>query len=50
MVVLSPLAGLLGLTPLPPLFFGILVVVTLTYLALVQVLKRRFCAKSGWST
>jgi P-type Mg2+ transporter len=49
-VVLTPLAGLLGFAPLPPLFFGVLVVMTLTYLGLVQVLKRRFYARSGWTT
>jgi Mg2+-importing ATPase len=48
-VVLSPLAGVLGFVPLPPLFFGVLVLMTLTYLGLVQVLKRRFYAASGWS-
>jgi P-type Mg2+ transporter len=48
-VVLTPLAGLLGFAPLPPLFFAVLVVMTLTHLALVQVLKRWFYAKSGWA-
>jgi P-type Mg2+ transporter len=48
-VILAPVAGLLAFAPLPPLFFGYLVLVMLTYLGLVQVLKRRFYAKSGWS-
>jgi Mg2+-importing ATPase len=38
----TPLAGWLGLTPLPPLFFGMLVVMIVTYLALVEVVKARF--------
>jgi Mg2+-importing ATPase len=38
----SPLARLLGFTPLPPLFFLFLAISTLTYLLLVQVAKRRF--------
>jgi P-type Mg2+ transporter len=37
----SPLAGLLGFVPLPPLFFPILALFTLTYLALVELVKRR---------
>ena len=36
------------LCALPPLFFGVLVVMTVTYLGLVQVLKRRFYAASDW--
>jgi len=47
-VVVSPLGGLLGFAPLPPLFFGVLLLMTATYLALVQVLKRRFYAASDW--
>jgi P-type Mg2+ transporter len=47
-VVMSPLGGLLGFAPLPPLFFGVLVLMTATYLALVQVIKRRFYAASDW--
>jgi len=38
----TPLAGWLGLTPLPPLFFAMLVAMILTYLALVEVVKARF--------
>jgi Mg2+-importing ATPase len=37
----SPLAGPLGFVPLPPLFFLILALFTLTYLALVELVKRR---------
>jgi P-type Mg2+ transporter len=47
-VVMSPLGGLLGFAPLPPLFFGVLVLMIATYLALVQVIKRRFYAASDW--
>lgn len=47
-VVISPLGGLLGFAPLPPLFFGVLVLMTTTYLALVQVIKRRFYAANDW--
>ena len=38
----TPLAPWLGFTPLPPLFFGVLVVMIGTYLALVEVVKRWF--------
>jgi len=38
----TPLAKWLGLTPLPPLFFAMLVAMILTYLALVEVVKARF--------
>ena len=48
LVVVSPLGGLLGFAPLPPLFFGVLILMIVTYLGLVQVLKRRFYAASGW--
>jgi P-type Mg2+ transporter len=47
-VVVSPLGGLLGFAGLPPLFFGVLVLMIVTYLGLVQALKRRFYAASGW--
>jgi Mg2+-importing ATPase len=38
----TPLAGWLGFVPLPPLFFAFLVVMTVAYLAAVEVAKRRF--------
>jgi Mg2+-importing ATPase len=47
-VVVSPLGARLGFAPLPPPFFGVLVLMIVTYLALVQVVKRRFYAASGW--
>jgi P-type Mg2+ transporter len=37
----TPLAGLLGFVPLPTGFFLFLIAATLTYLALVEVVKRR---------
>jgi Mg2+-importing ATPase len=37
----SPLAGYLGFTPLPALYFLFLVVMTVTYLVLVEIVKRR---------
>jgi Mg2+-importing ATPase len=47
-IVLSPVGGVIGFTPLPPMFFGVLVLMVITYLSLVQQLKRRFYAVSGW--
>ena len=38
----TPLAPWLGFTPLPPLFFGILVLMIATYLCLVEIVKRWF--------
>jgi Mg2+-importing ATPase len=38
----SPLADWLGFTPLPPLFFAVLLVMTAAYLALVETVKRWF--------
>lgn len=38
----TPLAPWLGFTPLPPLFFAILVLMIVTYLGLVEIVKRRF--------
>ncbi|WP_126444877.1 magnesium-translocating P-type ATPase [Sulfuricystis multivorans] len=39
---LTPLAGLLGFTPLPPLFFLLLLGLLVTYLGLVEMVKRGF--------
>jgi Mg2+-importing ATPase len=47
-VVLSPLGASLGFAPLPPVFFAVLGPLVVTYLALVQLLKRRVYAASGW--
>src|SRR5262250_1990430 len=38
----TPLAGLLGFTPLPPMFFGVLLMMIVAYLGLVEVVKRWF--------
>ena len=38
----TPLAPILGFVPLPPLFFGALLVMIVTYLGLVEVAKRWF--------
>jgi len=38
----TPLGPWLGFTPLPPLFFAILVLMVVTYLGLVEVVKRWF--------
>ena len=38
----TPLAPWLGFTPPPPLFFAILVLMVVTYLGLVEVVKRWF--------
>jgi len=38
----TPLATWLGMVPLPPLFFAFLIAMTLAYLAVVEVAKRRF--------
>jgi Mg2+-importing ATPase len=48
LVVLSPFGGALGFAPLPPLFFGVLMLFVVTYLGLVQLFKQRFYAASGW--
>ena len=43
----TPLAPWLGFVPLPPLFFGFLVVMTLLYLAAADVAKRRLYRGAG---
>ena len=48
-VGMSPLGEVLGFASLPSLFFGVLVLMIVTYLGLVQILKRRFYAASGWT-
>jgi Mg2+-importing ATPase len=37
---LSPIAGKLGFTPLPPVYYAFLAGATLTYLLLVEIAKR----------
>jgi hypothetical protein len=41
------LGAVLGFATLPPLFFGVLVLITVTYLGIVHVLKRYLYASSG---
>src|SRR5581483_3492487 len=45
-IVVSPAGDRIGFTPLPPVFFGILGLMVLTYLAIVELLKRRLY--SSW--
>jgi Mg2+-importing ATPase len=40
----SPLAGVLGFTPVPPTFFAFVAAATATYLAIVELVKRRVLA------
>ncbi|MBI4494382.1 MAG: magnesium-translocating P-type ATPase [Chloroflexi bacterium] len=47
-LALSPLGTIVGFTPVPPAFFGALALLTATYLAIVDRLKRRFYRASGW--
>ena len=44
----SPLAHVLGFRPLPALFLAILAVMAVTYLALVEVGKKRFYRNGSW--
>ncbi len=46
---MTPIAPLLGFDPLPATYFAFLLVATLTYLALVEVVKRLVITR-GWST
>jgi Mg2+-importing ATPase len=47
LVVLTPVGALIGFAPLPPVFFVVLVLFVVTYLALVQAFKRRVYASVG---
>jgi P-type Mg2+ transporter len=44
---ISPLAGALGLTPLPPLYWLLLFVMLAMYVALTQVIKTWFYRRFG---
>jgi Mg2+-importing ATPase len=48
LITLTPVGAAIGFAPLPPLFFIVLMLFVVTYLVLVQVLKQRFYAASGW--
>ena len=43
----TPLAGLFGLVPLPPLFYVALLVMTAVYLVLLEAVKRQFWRMAG---
>ena len=43
----SPIADALGLMPLPPSFFALLVGIVTAYIALTQLVKRRYIARHG---
>jgi Mg2+-importing ATPase len=45
---MSPLGETIGFTPLPAAFFALLVVMTATYLGIVEGTKRWFFAASNW--
>jgi Mg2+-importing ATPase len=48
--ILLPFTGVgasLGFTPPPPLFFGVLAIMVVTYLALVEAVKRGFYRRYG---
>jgi len=47
-VIMSPFGRALDFGPLPPAFFAVLVLLTLTYLGIVQLFKQRFYRVSGW--
>jgi Mg2+-importing ATPase len=49
LIVMSPIGGIVGFVPLPPAILGVLAVLVVSYLALVQLVKRRVYAASGWS-
>jgi Mg2+-importing ATPase len=49
-LVVAPFGRDLGFGSLPLSFFGVLVVLVVTYLAVVQVFKQRFYRVSGWQT
>ena len=43
----SPIADAMGLTPLPPSFFALLIGIVTAYIALTQLAKRRYIARHG---
>ena len=45
MLPFTPVASTLGFVPLPPAYFVFLVAATVTYLALVEVVKRRLIGR-----
>jgi Mg2+-importing ATPase len=47
-IVVSPLGALLGFVPPPMALYPVLIVTAAAYLTIVQLVKRRFYASSGW--
>jgi Mg2+-importing ATPase len=47
-VVISPVGETIGFAPLPLAFFAVLLMMIVTYLGIVQLVKRRFYEASGW--
>jgi P-type Mg2+ transporter len=50
LIVITPIGQAIGFAPLPPLFFGVLLLFVVTYLGLVQILKGRFYRPSTNTT
>jgi Mg2+-importing ATPase len=48
LVVLTPIGEGIGLAALPPVFYFVLAFFVVTYLGLVQLLKRPFLGRSAW--
>ncbi|HEY7064761.1 MAG TPA: cation transporting ATPase C-terminal domain-containing protein [Chloroflexota bacterium] len=48
-IAVRPIGALVGFTPLPPAFFAALAVLAGSYLALVELVKRRVYRASGWT-
>jgi Mg2+-importing ATPase len=46
-LTISPLAGALGLVPLPPVYWALLAGMLLSYVALTQVVKQWFVRRFG---
>jgi Mg2+-importing ATPase len=47
-IAMSPLGAAIGFAPLPAAFFAVLVLLAASYLAIVELVKRRVYAASGW--
>jgi Mg2+-importing ATPase len=47
-IVASPLGGLVGFVPPPAPFYAVLILMVVSYLAIVQLAKRRFYGPGGW--
>jgi Mg2+-importing ATPase len=49
LIVVTPLGRAIGFGALPPAFFAVLVIFIVTYLALVELVKRPFYRAAGWT-